>query len=130
MKSLQCLVVENEELLAAGLAQMLRDAGHQVAGIATHIRELATLLARCEPDLVALDLDLGRGTEGIGIATVLQATGRLAIVFVAEKAEPVDVEEIASIEGASLLLRPFAMADLVMAIEQAVSRAFGDEARG
>src|ERR1700757_4072680 len=107
MASLRTFVVETNPTAAAGLAQTLREMGHEVCGVASDVSGLAALLARETPDLIALSLDLEEGNEGLGLATVLQATGPLAIVFVAESADAPDRGAIRSIEGAALLLKPF-----------------------
>lgn len=123
MASLKTFVVERSRPAAAGLAQMLRAIGHDVRGEADDVSGLAALFAREAPDLVALDLDLEEGNEGLGLATVLQATGPLAIVFVTESADAPDREAIRSIEGAALLLKPFGAPELRTAIALAFERA-------
>ena len=123
MPGLKTLVVETDRPAASGLAKMLRDMGHDVCGVAQDVSQLAALLARLTPDLVALDLDLEDGNEGLGVATVLQATGPVAIVFVAETADAPDREGIRSIEGTALLIRPFGPAELRTAVALAFERA-------
>lgn len=120
---LQCLVVENEPLKAHGLARMLSDVGHQVCGLARDVPELADLLANHEPHLIVIDVDLGRGTEGLGLGTVLEATGPLAIVYFAETADEALHQEIRAMEGTALLVKPFTSDRLKRAITIAVARA-------
>lgn len=127
----KAIIVENERLIALGLAQMLRSLGYEVSGLASDASELATLLGSVAPDLIALDLDLGGGTEGLGIATVLQATGTVPIVFLAAQADEQQRESIRAIEGTALLVGPVTEAELRVAVALALKRtedAAGEEA--
>jgi CheY-like chemotaxis protein len=123
MASLKTFVVEPVGPEAAGLSRMLREIGHDVCGVAQDISQLAALFERHTPDLIALDLQLDHGNEGLGLATVLQATGPIPIVFVAAAADGPDREGIRSIEGTALLIRPFAAPELRTAIALAFERA-------
>ena len=123
MSGLKAFVVESSPPDARGLAAMLRELGHEVCGIAQDVSQLAGLLARMTPDLIALDLDLEEGNEGLGLATVLQATGPLAIVFVAEAADLPDRQGIRAVEGTALLTRPFDVPELRTAVALAFERA-------
>lgn len=118
----KAIIVENERLMALGLAQMLRALGYEVAGLARDASQLAALLGGVTPDLIALDLDLGDGAEGLGIATVLQATGPAPIVFLAAQADEQQRESIRAIEGTSLLVGPFTEAELRVAVALAIKR--------
>lgn len=122
MGAAKAIIVENERLIALGLAQMLRALGYEVSGLASDASQLATLLGSVTPDLIALDLDLGEGAEGLGIATVLQATGPVPIVFLAAQADEQQRESIRAIEGTALLVGPFTEAELRVAVALALKR--------
>jgi DNA-binding NarL/FixJ family response regulator len=64
------LVVDDQVLVRAGVAQLLRTAGHQIVGEAADGREATRLAARVRPDVVLMDIRMPR-TDG------LSATARL-----------------------------------------------------
>jgi DNA-binding response OmpR family regulator len=123
MPSLKTFVVETDASAAGRLSQMLRDLGHEVCAVVRNVSQLAAMFEQVTPELIALDLDLADGNECLGLATVLQATGPFAIVFVGDSADGPERDDIRSIEGTALLTRPFGEAELRTAIALAFERA-------
>jgi len=72
MSNLRLLVAEDEAIIALSLVDILRDAGHAVAGVASTAEEAITLAARHKPDLALLDVSLARGSDGRTAAKHLQ----------------------------------------------------------
>ena len=124
--TLKTIVLEDEPFVAEAIAQMLRDLGHQVCGVAHHARDLPPLLVEHEPDLVTIDVNLGERHDGIGVATVLEAGGSLPVIFITGAADEQEKEEILAIESAVLLMKPFTQDELAAAIQQALDRAETD----
>jgi DNA-binding response OmpR family regulator len=113
MVCLKTLVVETSGAEASGLSAMLGRIGHEVCGVAGNVSGLAQLLfERATPDLIALDLNLDEGNEARGLATVLQATGPIPIVFVTGCVDWPERDGIRSIGGTALLIRPFGELEL------------------
>jgi CheY-like chemotaxis protein len=123
MVCLKTFVVETRGAEANGLSAMLGRLGHDVHGVAGNVSGLAQLFERATPDLIALDLKLDGGNEARGLATVLQATGPIPIVFVTGSVDWPERDGIRSIEGAALLIKPFGELELRTAIALAFQRA-------
>jgi CheY-like chemotaxis protein len=123
MLCLKTFVVETSGAEASGLSAMLGRLGHDVHGVASNVSGLAQLFERATPDLIALDLKLDEGNEARGLATVLQATGPIPIVFVTGSVDWPERDGIHSIEGTALLIRPFGELELRTAIALACKRA-------
>lgn len=123
MAVLKVLVVECEAPVTAELTQALAELGHEVCAVARDLGEVAQVLERQAPDVIALGLDLSEGNEALGLATVLQATGSLPIVFVADAVDEPDRDQIRAVECTALLLRPFGPTELRIALALAVERA-------
>ena len=121
-KPLDIIVVDDDRLVADTVADMLTALGHHVAGIAHQVSDLGSLLAGVKPDLITLDLNLGRGRDGLGVATVLEAGDPLAIVFVTGAADEAILEEIKALPTASLVLKPFTPEALSQGIALALDR--------
>jgi DNA-binding response OmpR family regulator len=123
MVCFKTFVVEASGAEASGLSAMLSHIGHEVCGVAGNVSGLAQLFERTTPDLIALDLNLDEGNEARGLATVLQATGPIPIVFVTGSADWPERDGIRSIVGTALLIRPFGVLELRTAIALAFERA-------
>lgn len=68
------LLVEDEALVAMLVEEALLEAGFQVIGHASSVREAMALLARERPDAVVLDLNLA-GETALPVADALVASG-------------------------------------------------------
>jgi len=123
MTGLNVLVVERAPSVTAELSQALAEIGHQVCAVAKDLSEVAQVLERLTPDVIALGMDLSEGNEALGLATVLEATGPLPIVFVADTVDEPDRNQIRAIECTALLVRPFGAHELRFALALAVERA-------
>ena len=124
--TLKTIVLEDEPLIAEAIAQMLRDLGHQVCGVAHSAGELPALLSAHEPELITIDVNLGDRHDGIGVATLLESAGCLPIVFITGGVDEEERQDILAVEGSTLLLKPFTVDQLAMAIQEAVQRAQED----
>ena len=116
MKPLSILLVEDDAMIAAALAEMLADLGHEVGTIQATEEGAVAAAAQHKPDLMIVDLKLANGT---GVAAVERITraGPIPYVFMSglgpRAAGPGDV----------LLAKPFREADLVRAIARALDQA-------
>jgi len=68
MKNARILVVDDEALVALHLEQKLQLLGHNVVGTAFSATEALEQTAAHLPDLVLMDINLGRGISGIEAA--------------------------------------------------------------
>ena len=67
--------------------------------MAKNLSAVASVFERETPDVIVLGLDLSEGNEALGLATVLEATGPLPIVFVAKRIDPLERDQIRALEG-------------------------------
>ena len=84
---MRILIVEDDRLLAAGLAMMVEGAGHEVVGHAVTVRAAMDLARAQTPDLTLMDIDLGLGGSGIAAARGMKKHHGLASLFVTEHPE-------------------------------------------
>jgi len=86
------LIVEDHVLLAQGLALSLEREGYDVAvAAADDLRDVSALLARVQPKLVLLDLDLGVGRpDGRMLIAELRASGA-DVVVLSGVADPIEL---------------------------------------
>jgi AmiR/NasT family two-component response regulator len=115
------VVAEDEVLIRMDLAEMLTEEGYEVVGQAGDGVTAVELAERHRPDLVILDVKM---PVLDGIAAAEQIAGqRIAPVVILTAFSQRDLVERARDAGAmAYLVKPFTQADLVPAIEMAVSR--------
>jgi AmiR/NasT family two-component response regulator len=118
------VVAEDEVLIRMDLAEMLTDEGYDVVGQAGDGATAVDLAEQLRPDLVILDVKM---PVLDGIAAAEQIAGqRIAPVVILTAFSQRELVERARDAGAmAYLVKPFTQADLVPAIEMAVSR-FGE----
>jgi two-component system, response regulator PdtaR len=119
--SRRVVIAEDEALIRLDLAEMLAEEGYDVVAQTGDGESAVALAEQHRPDLVVLDVKMPR-LDGIAAAQRI-ASQRLAPVVILTAFSQRDLVERARDAGAmAYLVKPFTKADLVPAIEMAVSR--------
>jgi two-component system, response regulator PdtaR len=115
------VIAEDEALIRLDLKEMLEEDGYVVAGEAADGELAVRLATELRPDLVIMDVKMP-GLDGISAAERISAE-RIAPVVILTAFSQRELVQRASEAGAmAYLVKPFTRADLVPAIEVAVSR--------
>lgn len=115
------LVAEDESLIRLDLAEMLVEEGYQVVGEAADGAAAVRLAEELRPDLVVMDVKMPV-LDGISAAERI-VSQRIAPVLILTAFSQRELVERAQQAGAmAYLVKPFVKADLVPAIEMALSR--------
>jgi two-component system, response regulator PdtaR len=115
------VVAEDEALIRLDLKEMLEEEGYEVVGEAGDGETAVKLAVSQKPDLVILDVKMPV-LDGLSAASQI-AADRLAPVVILTAFSQRELVERARDAGAmAYLVKPFTKADLVPAIEMAVSR--------
>jgi two-component system, response regulator PdtaR len=115
------VIAEDEALIRLDLAEMLGEEGYDVVGQAGDGQRAVELAEELRPDLVVLDVKMPK-LDGISAAQRI-AEQRLAPVVILTAFSQRELVERARDAGAmAYLVKPFTKADLVPAVEMAVSR--------
>ena len=115
------VIADDEALIRMDLKEMLQEEGYDVVGEAADGEEACRLAQELRPDLVVLDVKMPV-LDGISAASRI-TNARLAPVLVLTAFSQRELVERARDAGAmAYLVKPFTPADLVPAIEMAVSR--------
>lgn len=118
---MRVVVAEDEALIRLDLVEMLTDEGYTVVGEAGDGERAVALAEEHHPDLVVLDVKMPK-LDGIAAAARI-AEQRIAPVVIITAFSQRELVERARDAGAmAYLVKPFTQADLVPAIEMAVSR--------
>ena len=111
-RSLSILLVDDEELVRAGTAEMLRDMGHRVVPVSGGGEALARLADGLSPDIVVTDFMMPR-MDGAELAAQIRARHPALPVLVVTGYAGGDLDI-----GLPQLAKPFRQADLGAALAQ------------
>jgi CheY-like chemotaxis protein/DNA-directed RNA polymerase specialized sigma24 family protein len=112
------LVIEDEPIIALHIAEIVREAGHEVVGIATRKSEAVALAAEHRPGLVLADIQLDDGSTGIEAAQEILQSLDVPVIFVTAFPERLLTGE--RMEPTYLVSKPFDPETLVVTIGQAL----------
>src|SRR3954452_25208260 len=113
---MRILIVEDDRLLAAGLAMMVESAGHEVVGHAATVRATMDLARSHSPDLTLMDIDLGLGGSGVAAARGMKKHHGLVSLFVTQHP---DRARQAADAALGVLVKPYKSDAVVRALEVA-----------
>ncbi len=116
------VIAEDEAIIRLDLKEILQDEGYDVVGETGRGDEVVELVRRHRPDLAILDIKMP-GSDGLAAARAIADLGERVAVLILTAFSQRDLIEGAREAGvAAYLVKPFQRAELVPAIDQAVSR--------
>lgn len=116
------LVVEDDAVIAADLSALLKDLGYVVCAICPDASSAMQAIPVHRPDLLLLDINLGKGNDGISIAERINAVERLPFVFVTGHTDSATLDRVKRTRPAGFIIKPFDEDDLRTQIEIALAR--------
>jgi len=117
--SIRILVAEDEALIRMDLVEMLQEAGYTVCAEATNGEEAIALATEHTPDLCILDVKMPV-LDGISAAEKIISIAPVLMLTAFSQRELVERARDAGVMA--YVVKPFTIADLVPAIEIAMSR--------
>lgn len=120
MSQVTLLIVEDEMIIANDMRMMLESIGYKVCGIAKSVDKAKTLLIEFKPDLALIDINLGKGMEGIDLAKFVRDQFRIPFIFCTSYSDKRTVDEAKQLHPSAYLVKPFSKDDLFVAIELAL----------
>ena len=100
-------IIEDEVILTMALTLMLEDWGHQVIGTADTEVGAMVLVKDERPDLVIMDIRLGRRDNGLRAARLIRESSDVPIVFCTAYADSPPIKaQVAAVGNAHLVGKP------------------------
>lgn len=127
MSKVTLLIVEDEMIIANDMRMMLESMEYTVCGIAKSITKAQMLLSEYTPDLALVDINLGKGMEGIELGRQLRDR-QIPFIFCTSYSDKKTVDEAKQVHPAAYLVKPFSKDDLFVAIELALVNFSGTKA--
>jgi DNA-binding response OmpR family regulator len=116
---LKFLIVEDQGLIAAQLAFIIKSAGHTVVSVAETNTEACELARLHKPDVVLLDIALADGDMGVDIAQYLIEECKSEVVFTTANRRRIPESYCGAV---GVIEKPFTRTGLIAALEFIVAR--------
>ncbi len=121
------LIIEDEPIVAAGIAGALKDLGYEVVRTVTKGEEAVRAAEETKPDLILMDIKLAGEMDGIQAAEQIRSRMDIPVVYLTAYAEK-DVLERAKKTGPyGFLSKPVGLSELCSTIEIAFYRHRADK---
>jgi two-component system, response regulator PdtaR len=119
--AVRVVVAEDEALIRLDVVEMLTEAGYDVVGQAGDGEQAVQLAEQLRPDLVVLDIKMPV-LDGISAAERITAARWSGVVLLTAFSQRELVERAGDAGAMAYVVKPFTSADLLPALEIAVSR--------
>ncbi len=129
LSSKRLLIVEDERIVALDLRLNLEAMGYTVVAMAASEAEALAQVERHLPDLVLMDINLGRGGDGTVAAQQITQHYGLPVVFLTAYAEPETLARASACAPYGYLLKPFDLREVNATLQMAVARWAQDQHR-
>ena len=122
---LRVLVAEDEPLVADLLVHVLQEADAEVVGVGESAEQVLLLAGETRPDIAVLDVRLGAGLDGIGVAQMLRDVYSISVIFVTGSGDRDTRRRMEALLPLAILQKPFLPAQVKNLIELAKRRGAG-----
>jgi len=117
--SIKVLIVEDEALIAAEIAECMEENGFETIGIASTADTALDLVSGNKPDVILMDISIKGKINGIELAKRILSSQNLPIIFLTSNSHDTVIKEAMKINPTAFLLKPFNEKELPVAIELA-----------
>ena len=116
------LVVDDDRTTATVMQLYLEKYGYDVAGIALDGKDAISMARDLHPDLVLMDIFLGKGLDGISAAEIISKHFGIGIVFVTAHADAKTLERVKHVEPLGYINKPIRDTDLNTTLELVLAK--------
>jgi DNA-binding LytR/AlgR family response regulator len=117
MSKIKIGVVEDEMIIALGICETLEELGYDVTSIARNYTQALAMIAKEQPDIVLLDIQLDGDKDGIDVAQAIKKNFSIPYIFLTANTDTDTVERAKSATPHAYLAKPFREKDLYTSIE-------------
>lgn len=115
------LIAEDEAIIRMDLREMLEEDGHEVVGEAGDGETAVSMARALSPDIVFMDIEMPV-MSGLDAACILGREHLAPVVMVTAFSQAAYIERACDAGAMGYLVKPFSKADIVPAMQVAVSR--------
>ncbi len=111
------LIVENESIIAKDLEISLKQLDWKVCGIAHSGNEAVEMVPRLKPDLILMDIKLGKGIDGVEAARQISAFSDVPILYLTAFADKETLSRAKITNPCGYIVKPIEERNLQVTIE-------------
>ncbi len=115
------LIVEDEAIVAMGLAASLTNEGYFITGIADSAAEALVIYTGSEVDIVLADINIIGDTDGIALVEKLMAIKQCPVIYLTALSDADTVSRMKHTRPSAYLTKPYSIQNLHISIELALS---------
>lgn len=120
MSEIRILIIEDDPIIAADIADYLNNVDYRVSGIAYNPTQAYEQLKTNLPDLILLDINLSAEQNGIDIATFIHQNYAIPFIFLTSYSTRDILNKAKITEPSGYIVKPFDEEDLFATIEIAL----------
>ncbi len=120
MTKSRLLIVEDNRIVAEDLKHKLELLGYSVVGVATTGKKALNLVQKQSPDIILMDIQLGKGMNGIDTAAEINRLYQTPIIYLTAYADDKTIARVKLTEPHGYLIKPFDTKELQSTIEIAI----------
>jgi len=117
MAGIKVGIVEDEMIIAQGIANTLAQLGYLTTEPAVSYTEALEMVVRDKPDILLIDIQLSGKKDGIDLAWKLKEDHKIPFIFLTANSDQATVERAKKLCPDAYLVKPFSKDDLYTAIE-------------
>jgi DNA-binding LytR/AlgR family response regulator len=122
MDSIRILIVEDEPIIAADLADRLIEMGFDVVGPCVTGETALELVQQYAPDLILMDIQLEGTMDGVETTKRIQENHAIPVIFLTSNSDEGTFARAKATMPAAFMSKPFRGKDLKHTIELAISK--------
>ncbi len=115
-------IVDDDRTTASVMKLYLEEFGYRVPAMATNGKDAIEIATDKKPDLVLMDIKLGKGLDGIDAAEVIIKHLGIPVIFITAYADEPTLERAKLLEPAGFINKPLREKDLQTTIELALAK--------
>jgi len=119
---IRVLVVEDEALVGAYIADVLQESGFEVIGIASTGREALSIARDAGADIALVDITLAGPLDGIEVACFIRELYGIGTIFLSGASDPDIVARSGQAQPYGFLRKPFRPGQMYNMLVQALAR--------
>ncbi|MCG8617024.1 MAG: PAS domain S-box protein [Desulfobacterales bacterium] len=120
MENARLCIVEDNRIVAEDIRQTLEDIGYEVTGIATSGEKALKLAEETRPDLALMDINLGKGMDGVEVAGLFRERYNIPVVYLTAHADNTTLDRAKKTQPFGYLIKPFDRQEIQSTLEIAL----------
>lgn len=120
MSKVRILIVEDELLIAKGMANSLEKAGYSVLEIVDNTTDARRALEMYQLDVILVDIKLKGSEDGVSLANFINTSYQLPLIFITSHTDTSTIDKALCAKPSAFLVKPYNERELQISIDMAL----------